>query len=225
MMRFIKMGFLLSLLIFATACQSTDVIASGASQAFDALLTKTDLEVLDLSDQNAFVLVSPKGDQLLFSKDPQMTEVDLALSLDLMPFMKAGLNPGLLPEHFIVDTEKQRLIIPSNLGDKPYEQAEMKALSELFKNLSKVYPGRIGYHLAMDHYNLTLGGGNGIEWAKDLTTNDKDLVFLLHAQTFVDAGVNPELIEEWTFAAVEMMDDNGKKFMMDKLLKPFSLHP
>ena len=38
-----------------------------------------------------------------------------------------------------------------------------------------------------------------------------------------DAGVNPESIEGWVFAEVEVMDEAGKMMMVEKLLKPFDV--
>jgi hypothetical protein len=215
----------LLLLAFLSGCQKTDVIAQGAVKSFDQLITQTDLVVIDSSDHNAWILVSPDDDKLLLSKAPQSTEIDLQLSFNLSPFIQAGLDPSLLPGSFKVDDLNNRLLVTADLGDESYNAEKVKTLPQLFSEITRVYRNSVGYHLAMDHFSLTLGSGNMIEWAKNMATNDKDLVFILHAQTFMDAGVNPEAIEGWKFAAVEMMDDNGKKFFMDKLLKPFSLKP
>lgn len=38
----------------------------------------------------------------------------------------------------------------------------------------------IGYHAALDHYGIDLENGNMFEWAKDISTNDKDIVFVLN---------------------------------------------
>jgi hypothetical protein len=51
------------------------------------------------------------------------------------------------------------------------------------------------------------------EWAKDMTTNDKDIVFVL----------DPARITGWAFAKVTVDDENGKPVQVDKILKPFNL--
>jgi hypothetical protein len=61
------------------------------------------------------------------------------------------------------------------------------------------------------------------EWAKNLDTNDKDMVFVLNPSPFIAAGINPEKIEGWAFAKVTVDDENGKPIEVDKFLKPFNL--
>ncbi len=81
----------------------------------------------------------------------------------------------------------------------------------------------IKYHADLDHYGVDLSGGNLFEWAKDTSANDKDIVFVLNPQPFLDAGVDPDKVEGWVFAKVNTMDMNGKKIEVDKFLKPFDL--
>lgn len=53
--------------------------------------------------------------------------------------------------------------------------------------------------------------------------NDKDMVFALNPEVFIQAGVDPQKVEGWVFAKVETMDMNGKDKEVDKFLKPFDL--
>lgn len=82
---------------------------------------------------------------------------------------------------------------------------------------------RIGYHEALDHYGIKLGNGNMFEWAKNMATNDKDIVFVLNPEPFIAAGADPSRIDGWIFAKVETKDDKGKPILADRLLKPFNL--
>ena len=81
----------------------------------------------------------------------------------------------------------------------------------------------IKYHTALDHYGVDIGDGNMFEWAKDLSTNDKDIVFVLNPQIFIDAGVDPDKVEGWVFAKVSAEDEDKKPIEVDKFLKPFSI--
>ncbi|MDR0586735.1 MAG: hypothetical protein LBG26_05805, partial [Treponema sp.] len=81
----------------------------------------------------------------------------------------------------------------------------------------------IGYHMAMDHYGVNLGGGNLFEWAKDMAVNDKDMVFVLDPAPLIAAGVDPARVAGWIFDKVTVDDENGKPVQVDKLLKPFDL--
>jgi hypothetical protein len=75
----------------------------------------------------------------------------------------------------------------------------------------------------MDHYGISLGNGNMFEWAKDMTTNDKDIVFVLNPDPFITAGLDPNRVEGWVYAKVTVDDENGKPIQVDRLLKPFNL--
>jgi poly-D-alanine transfer protein DltD len=56
-----------------------------------------------------------------------------------------------------------------------------------------------------------------------MNTNDKDIVFVLNPQAFIEAGVDPSKVEGWVFGKVPVEDANGRKFDADKFLKPFNL--
>jgi hypothetical protein len=68
-----------------------------------------------------------------------------------------------------------------------------------------------------------LDNGNMFEWAKNLATNDKDIVFVLAPEPFIAAGTDPARIEGWAFTKVTVDDANGKPVQVDKILKPFNL--
>jgi hypothetical protein len=69
---------------------------------------------------------------------------------------------------------------------------------------------------------VDLGDGNLFEWAKDMRTNDKDMVFVLNPDPFIAAGVDPNRVEGWVFAEVTVDDADGKPIQVYKILKPFN---
>jgi hypothetical protein len=79
----------------------------------------------------------------------------------------------------------------------------------------------LGYHAEMDHYNLDLGGAV-FEWAKDMSANDKDIVFALDPAPLIAAGVDPEAVEGWAYTQVPAMR-GGKAVQVWKFLKTFNL--
>ena len=100
------------------------------------------------------------------------------------------------------------------------------AAYEQIVNLSR---GSISYHMALDHYGVALGGGNMFEWAKDLERNtfadgeqDKDIVFVLNPEPMIAAGVDPEKVEGWAYALVEVEEGAGMVSAY-RLLKPFDI--
>ena len=61
------------------------------------------------------------------------------------------------------------------------------------------------------------------EWAKDMATNDKDIVFVLNPEPLVAAGVDPSRIAGWLFAKIPVKDASGKTVDVDKFVKPYNL--
>jgi hypothetical protein len=95
----------------------------------------------------------------------------------------------------------------------------VQALQDLVRN----HRTMLGYHAALGHFGLALGGGNMVEWAQDEHANDKDLVFVLNPQPFADAGVDVAKVQGWVLADVAVMDAQGRKSTARKLLKFYNL--
>jgi hypothetical protein len=146
---------------------------------------------------------------------------DAMLEFDAAPFIAAGLDTSELPGNF---TFRDGMIM---VGTK-WRTGQTKcdgdtAPMSLYRKIVKHQRNAIGYHGQLDHYGINLGDGNLFEWAKNLNTNDKDIVFVLEPAPFIRAGVDPNGIEGWAFAKVTVDDENGKPVVVDKLLKPFDL--
>ena len=100
---------------------------------------------------------------------------------------------------------------------------------QAYRQLIALNPAILGYHAPMDHFGLMFGGGNVFEWAQNLTTNlttggaqDKDAVFVLAPEPFLEAGVDPAAVSGWAYAQVPVME-NGVTSLVYKFLKPFDL--
>uniref|UniRef100_UPI003221A392 hypothetical protein n=1 Tax=Acetoanaerobium noterae TaxID=745369 RepID=UPI003221A392 len=136
------------------------------------------------------------------------------------PFINSGLDISKLPEGAIYG---DKIILGTDLSDEKLTYNGEATPLDSYKKIVEKSRDSIGYHAALDHYGIDLENGNMFEWAKDISTNDKDIVFVLNPQMFIDAGVNPQEVEGWVFAKVETMDKDGKKIEVDKFLKPFDL--
>ncbi len=193
-----------------TACAQTDVVATTAVKSFDAVLGADSSKVV--SDENeGYTLLSPE------STESFSFGASISIAFEVAPFEDAGLDKTKLPDYIAVDGEK--LIISMENTQFSKESSANTAFEKLVTNNREA----IGYHAALDHYGVALGNGNMFEWAKDITTNDKDMVFVLNPQPFIDAGVDVEKVEGWVFAKVETME-GAKKIEVDKLLKPYNLN-
>ncbi|MDR1884905.1 MAG: hypothetical protein LBQ56_01425, partial [Synergistaceae bacterium] len=126
---------------------------------------------------------------------------DAYLCFDAQPFIDAGLDIGKLPESMKGMLEDRgKLMMGTKLSDKPLEyDGEITALSS-FEQIVKLDRELVGYHSALDHYGVTVSDGSLFEWAKDMSKNDKDIVFVLNPDAFIAAGVDPTKVQGWTFA-------------------------
>lgn len=204
-----------------TACNKLDVVGDTSKKSFKSITEAIPDQISSAEDDTSWVLTAPDGmAKFIFSKDFSKSEKDVMLEIDAKPFLDAGLDASKLPEG-ILDGEVIR--VGADLGDDTVTYKEGATPSDTYNLIVKGYRDSIKYHTALDHYGVDLMNGNMFEWAKDMSTNDKDIVFVLNPQVFIDAGVNPDNVEGWVFAKVETMDENNKKIQVDKFLKPFDL--
>ena len=218
---------LLSTLLGLTAC-TTDVVATWAVTSFDSLLSATgSTSATDVSVNEGWQIASPDDDRFIWSRDfSQPNAPDAALSLDAEAFMAAGLDPDKLPAgSYRYDTGDGRLIVMAELSSAPFDAALAATPLGAFREMVRTSRDAIGYHEELDHYGISLDGVNMLEWAKDATKNDKDLVFVLDPKALTEAGLKPEALNGWTFAAIKTKDGNGRPVEVEKLLKPFDLVP
>lgn len=211
-------------LVFAlTACQQADVVGNAAKTSFDALVNNATVAVAADEQNNSWAITSPGGERFLLSKDFSGNP-DVVMEFDAAPFINAGLDATKLPtDTYVYDQASNKLRVVSNLSDNKFTyKGEAKAIDS-FNQLVETNREAIGYHAKLDHYGIAFGNGNMFEWAKDMSTNDKDMVFVLNPQPFIDAGVDPAKVTDWAFAKVEMMDENNKTMEVDKFLKPYEL--
>ena len=218
-------GLAITVALSLAACQTTDVVGKIAVTSFEAVLNKVPDKVTSDEINNGWSLASPTGERFVWSKDfSKEGNPDIMLEFDSRPFIAAGLEVRKLPaETYLFVEDMNILMVHSELSDDKFTYSSEAKPLDSFKKLVETNRDSIGYHAALDHYGVALGNGNMFEWAKDMNTNDKDIVFVLNPQPFIDAGVDPAKVEGWAFAKVEVMDDNGKKIEVDKLLKPFDL--
>lgn len=216
--------FVLAASLVLTGCGSTDVIAGSAVTSFGAMANNDAVQSqAAVSDGAEFWRLQASEAAVFVLAKNADSDLDIALELDATPFINAGLNPSLLSEErYSFDPETSRLSVVSNLGDTELGGAPGDSVEKTFEQWVKGYRKSIGYHAPMDHFGISLGDGNMLEWAKTLESNDKDLVFVLNPEPLIQAGVDPAKLETWVFGEVEVMDEAGKAVMVEKFLMVYS---
>ncbi|MDR2344368.1 MAG: hypothetical protein LBD86_07550 [Spirochaetaceae bacterium] len=219
----IAAGSLAALTLTALSCEKLDVVGSGSAASFEKVLNQIPQSVTEDRQAGGWSLSAPDGGaRFIWSGDfSQSPLFDAAIEFDAAPFLAAGLDPAKLPENFTFSGGK--LTVGTKLGTETLKYRGEASPLDSYKWIVRLRRDVIGYHAALDHYGVSLGGGNIFEWAKDMGANDKDIVFVLDPAPFAAAGANPSRIDGWLFAKVSVDDENGKPVQVDKLLKPFDL--
>ena len=219
--KFMAMILPIAAILIFTACSGTDVVGKVSVTSFDAAIKASDVQVDEM--YGGWSLNAPDGTaRFIWSSDFKTSSPhDVMIETDAKPFLDAGLDASKLPAGMLVDN---KIMVGQDLGDDAFPAEAKKTALASYEQIVKLSRQTIGYHEKLDHYGIDLGDGNKFEWAKDMSKNDKDIVFVLNPQMFIDAGVDPTKVTGWAFAKVEMKDDAGKTVQLDKFLKPFNLN-
>lgn len=212
----------LSLTACAGVSKQLDVVGQGSIKSFSEILEAMGDKVTPDEINGGWSISAPDDTaRFIWSKDYSTSPLhDVMLEFDAQPFLDAGLDTSKLPAN--ISFYDGMIMVGKKLGEDKLEYSgEVTALAS-YEQIVNLYRDSIGYHTALDHYGVILSDGNMFEWAKDMSTNDKDIVFVLNSQPFIDAGVDPNAVEGWVYAKVPVEVD-GKSTEVDKLLKPFNL--
>lgn len=207
-----------------SACAQADVIGKTSITSFETVLNKLGDKVNFDENKNRWVLVSPTGENFELSKDFSSAHPDAAIEFDAAPFIAAGLDTKKLPaEQYQYDESTGRLVLLFELAADKFNYSGEASPLDTFKQIVATNRELIGYHAQLDHFGISLGNGNMFEWAKDMSKNDKDIVFVLNPQPLIDAGVDPAKVEGWVFGKVKVRNEKKKMVEVEKFLKPFNL--
>jgi hypothetical protein len=215
--------FLFVCLALASACGKLDVVGNDSISAFDKVLKAAPQSLSPDEVNRGWSFTAPDREaRFIWSKNYAESPLyDVMLEFNAAPFIAAGLDADRLPDTIRVYDGK--IMIGAKLGQENLKYSGEATPLASYEHIVRLKRNAIGYHGAMDHYGVSLPDGNLFEWAKDMSVNDKDIVFALNPEPFISAGVNPNTVRGWTFAKVTVDDANGKPIEVDKLLKPFDL--
>jgi hypothetical protein len=204
---------------------SLDLVAQVAVKSFDALTKAIPNKVAFDAQKGGWAITGlDNKERIILSKDFSSSRSDMVLEFDAAPFLAAGLNVAKLPVgQYIYDQSTGKMSMPFDFGKEKFNAGAKQSILNTFKEIVNFHRSSIGYHEKLDHYGITMGDGNMLEWAKDMSTNDKDLVFVLNPKPFIKAGVNPAQLKEWIFAKVPVKDKSGRPIEVEKFLKPFNV--
>jgi len=198
-----------------TGC-ALDVIATGSIAALEKALAA--MPEGAVAADGALSIASPDGSARFLVKNDWSGGMDALLEVDLAPLVAAGLDPAKLPEAGYL-VEGNKLYVGRDLGDGALGGS---APMELYRGLISKRPDALGFHAALGHFGIGVGGGM-YEWTRDLSDGDKDQVYVLDPAPLEAAGLKPEAAQGWVYAQIPTMDDYGAKIDVYRLLKPYDL--
>lgn len=173
----------------------------------------------------------PSGEKFEWSKDMSANKADFAMVMLADPLIEAGLDVNKLDpnEWLYKPAEKEdgqdlpnRLIRPYNVSDK---KQTAKGSEDSMRRLLKVDPSIIKYHEEQQHYRLTLGEDNEVQWTEKLGLNDADMIFVLKALPLVEAGLDVNKLEGsgWIFREASK-DNMGMGENPDQIVKIYDIN-
>jgi len=208
------------LIIALTGCQELDIIGNNSVKAFEAVQAASTYVFKD-DASGGWLLIIDESAVFFLSSDFSKSEYDVAMMFTSEPFINAGLDISKLPEDMVVFEEI--LAAGNNYTDEaPNYSGEITPVAS-YEQIFKFKPEMIGYHDEDHHYMLHFGNGNMLMFARDISAQEKDIVFMLDPQPFIDAGVDVNNVEGWSYGSYETMTLDGKKVMVQRFVKTFDL--
>jgi len=207
MKKIIGLALTVAILLGALAgCASLDVVQTDAIRAFGEVS-----DILKPSTNEIDWRISAPDESASFYWNSKTA----FLTVTAKPLIDAGLDVSKLDaKYYKLNDSGTELIIGDSLSTSGNWGSDA---DKQFAAFVKTNRDKLGFHTAMNHYNISVGGAM-FEWAKDLSANDKDIVFVLDPEPLIAAGIDPENVAGWAYSEVET--DDGKVW---KLLKPFDL--
>jgi hypothetical protein len=220
---FIRAGLLVLLTLAVVSCGNLDVVGKDSVAAFDKVLKQIPQAIRPDTVNGGWSLAAPDNEaRFIWSRNYAESPLhDVMIEFNAAPFIAAGLDTERLPE--TISVYEGKIMVGTKLGEEVLKYSGEATPLASYEQIVKLKRKAIGYHGALDHYGVNLGDGNLFEWAKDMSVNDKDIVFVLNPEPFIAAGTDPAKIEGWVFDKVTVDDASGKPVQVDKILKPFDL--
>lgn len=214
-------ALVVALLSVLTLAGTLDIIGRWSVPAFEAALENMPANVSEEPTYGGWAISAPDSSArfIIRSTDAVKEGYDLTFVIDAAPFIAAGADATKLPG---TSTTDGRLYIGKDVDDAS-DGRDAKGPAEAYAAILRANRSGVKYHAEMGHFGISLGGGNMFEWAKELRTNDKDIVFVLNPEPFKEAGADLNSIEGWILAKIAVMDEKGRMVPVDKLVKPINL--
>lgn len=203
---------------------NTDIIEIKSIRSFNTVIKTVSNNVKQDNENGLYILTSPDQEaQLIWSNNYVENDIyNIMINLDLKPFVDAGLDITKINGVDGITVIDNSILISGTVENKNEYKNGLNAIDS-FEQILKNKRENLNYHSSLDHFGITVGNGNAFEWAQNINKNDKDIVFAINPEPFLNAGVNPDNINGWVYTKVKTMDNNGKNIEITRFLKVFDV--
>lgn len=203
---------------------NTDLIEKLSVKSFARVIDTIPNNIKQDDEAGVYILTSPdKEAQLIWSNNYVKNDIyNIMIKLDLKPFVDAGIDITKLNGVDGITVIDNSILISGTVENKNEYKNGLNAIDS-FEQILKNKRENLNYHSSLDHFGITVGNGNAFEWAQNINKNDKDIVFAINPEPFLNAGVNPDNINGWIYTNVKTMDNNGKNIEITRFLKVFDV--
>ncbi|MCK6548333.1 hypothetical protein L6R52_20970 [Myxococcota bacterium] len=228
---FTKIFTVLTLAALPACGDSSDGLVAESLSAMEHHLATFSSNVGFHHELSHWGLALPGDNKVEWTSDTAANIADVAFVLDAAPLVAAGVDPAALVAKGWIHNEATTgehatpamLIKPYDLDATPAGPmaGHEDNAADAFARIVERFPDRVGFHPELDHYALSLPGGDKLEWTKDLASNDADIAFVFVAQELLDAGADVAALEAagWLHAAAT----TGEHASPELLIRPFAL--
>jgi hypothetical protein len=173
----------------------------------------------------------PTGEKFEWSKDMSANKADFAMVMLADPLVEAGLDISKLDENeWLYEPAAKddkgndlpnRLIKPYNVSDK---KQSSNGSEDSMRRLLKADTDNVKYHKDVQHFGLSLGEGNQVQWTEKLGTNNADMIFVLNVEPLIEAGIDINKLEDSGWVFKEASDnDMGMGTSPDQIVKIYDI--
>lgn len=157
-------GVFTLLILTAVSCgkgggiSSLDVVGKESINSFQAVLDNAPQTIITDEMTGGWTLFSPDGNtRFIWSKNYSESPLhDVMIVFDVRPFINAGLDIERLPENItIIDG---MMMVGTKLGNEELVYTGEVTPLASYEQIVKLKRTAIGYHGALDHYGVNLGG-------------------------------------------------------------------
>ena len=189
----------IGIMILTLALPSCSVFDSKTRDAARAFGVAMELYPAEEYEESRWRITAPDGDAML-----AFDNMGVDMAVDAAPFAAAGADLSKLDTAqtiFYPDGESLNFSSPGS--DMLNRNIKSTPLAQFEYNL-QCLRDYLSYSEDTGRYSLNVDGLDNkiafFEWAKDPGKDDKRMSFVIDAQPFINAGVDPESVEGWEFA-------------------------